>query len=176
MRQVSTSSAPQAVLLLCLALAAGCTVTTVAPGDSGPISPAPASADCPAPPGLAADSSALLALINAERVGAGLSAVRLSPALSAVAQQHACDNAARSSTSHQGSDGSDLSARLRRGGIAISLAAENTGLGFSSPEAAFAWWMGSPDHRANILLPQITQIGIGKAQGAKTAWVINFIR
>jgi uncharacterized protein YkwD len=102
--------------------------------------------------------------------------VRLSPALSAVAQQHACDNAARASTSHQGSDGSDLSERLRRGGIQAQLAAENTGLGFTSPESAFAWWMASPGHRANILLAQITEIGVGEADGSKPAWVINFLK
>lgn len=61
-------------------------------------------------------------------------------------------------------------------GITVQLAAENTGLGFTSAESAFAWWMASPDHRANILLARITEVGIGEADGVKPAWVIDFLQ
>lgn len=170
----------RAIFLVCMALTPGCVTipqtTTFYPEDSAPYGPAPAMAGCPTPQRTPSDAAAIVALINAERSTNGLGSVRLSPALSAVAQQHACDNAARSSTSHQGSDGSDLSERLRRGGIQARLAAENTGLGFTSPASAFAWWMASPDHRANILLAQITEVGVGEADGAKPAWVIDFLQ
>lgn len=178
MRYASSRPVHHAILLFGMALMAGCVTATQStasyPEDSRPHGPTPAS--CQVPQRTASDAAAVLALINAERRNSGLGSVRLSPALSAVAQQHACDNAARSSISHQGSDGSDLSERLRRDGFTVHLAAENTGLGFTSPERAFAWWMASPDHRANILLSQITEIGIGEADGAKPAWVIVFLK
>lgn len=172
MWQIIIGPVRAAVVLLSMAVLVGCVTTQTTSTPTG--SSGMATASCPAPQGAAADAAILLSLINAERAKAGVGSVRLSPALSAVAQGHACDNAARSSTSHTGSDGSDLSARLRRGGVSVGVAAENTGLGFASPEAAFAWWMASPAHRANILLGRITEIGVGQAEGAKTAWVINF--
>jgi uncharacterized protein YkwD len=94
-----------------------------------------------------------------------------------MAQKHACDNAAAQSISHVGSDGATLPERLRREGLRVRHAAENTGLGFATPQAAMAFWMGSPGHRANILAPEATQIGIGQADGgARPTWVVNFIR
>jgi uncharacterized protein YkwD len=180
MRHLSCYPLHRVIFLLCLALAPGCATvpqtTTHYPEDSKPYGPAPDAASCPTPARTASDAAEIVALINAERGKNGLGPVRLSPKLSAVAQQHACDNAARSSTSHQGSDGSDLSERLRRGGIQPQLAAENTGLGFTSPARAFAWWMASPAHRANILLKGITEIGVGEADGAQPAWVIDFLQ
>jgi uncharacterized protein YkwD len=114
--------------------------------------------------------------MNTERALAGLPAVRLSSSLSTVAQRHACDIAARQTTSHEGSDGSTLAERLQRGGIAISFAAENTGLGFDTPQLAMAGWMSSPGHRANILAPQVMQIGLGQADGVpRPTWVLNFV-
>ena len=135
--------------------------------------PAPATSHCPASPDAAAFQAQILGYTNALRAQNGLPALRAAPALARVAQAHACDNAARGSYAHEGSDGSTLANRLKRGGYPIRRAAENTGLGFAgSPDKMFAFWQGSPLHRANLLDPDVTELGLGLAEGAKPAWVL----
>lgn len=114
----------------------------------------------------------VVARVNAQRQAAGLPPLRASRTLARVAQAHACDNAARGVYSHVGSDGSDLGTRLQRGGYALRVAAENTGLGFDEADRAVAFWMQSPKHRANILNARVTEIGVGLAQGARPSWVM----
>ena len=146
------------------------------PIDHQPTRPWPASAHCPTPTQAASERRTLLALMNAARAKAGLAALTLDPAITAVAQPYACENAARMSISHVGSDGSDLPERFRRGGLKASLEAENTGLFGADAQYAFKWWMNSPHHRANILRPQVTRVGIGvAAAGRHTAWVVDFL-
>src|SRR5919109_1185606 len=53
---------------------------------------------------------------------------------------------------------------------------ENIAAGYPTPEAVVAGWMSSPGHRANILSPNFTEIGIGLAQGGKygSYWTQDF--
>ena len=149
--------------------------TTTDPAEARPVTAWPASATCPIPPDSAANARTLAALINSARTDQGLPPLHLSAPLSEVAHRHACDNAAHQTTSHTGSDGSTLQTRLDRGPLPYAIAAENTGLGFAAPETAFAFWMQSPGHRANILAQDITQLGIGQANGTPSpTWVLNF--
>ena len=113
--------------------------------------------------------------MNAARASTGLGALTVDPALTVTAQTHARENAARQSLDHVGSGGSDLLKRFGRSGLAPGLAAENTGVGYATAEAAFAGWMASPKHRENILRPQITVVGIGLAVGATPVWVVDFL-
>ncbi|EEG77460.1 cell wall-binding repeat-containing protein [Dethiobacter alkaliphilus] len=46
-------------------------------------------------------------------------------------------------------------------GISYTRAAENLAAGFLSPQTLVNAWMNSPGHRANILNPNLTHIGIG---------------
>jgi uncharacterized protein YkwD len=117
----------------------------------------------------------VIAAVNAERAGAGLPPLKANARLTRAAQGHACDNAARGSYSHTGSNGSDLTARLRNAGYRFRAAAENTGRGFGTPDRAVDWWMNSPGHRANILMRGVREIGVGVAMGdGKAHWVLNF--
>lgn len=134
---------------------------------------APASSRCKAPARAGSMGSVVIAQVNAQRKAQGLSPLRSSPKLMKAAQAHACDNAARGVYSHYGSDGSDLSARIRRTGYQIRIAAENTGMGFDDPARLVAFWMKSPGHRSNILNPRVTEVGVGLADGVRPAWVIN---
>lgn len=131
---------------------------------------------CPRPTRTEGEAKALLSAINQVRRGKGLPALRLSAKLSKVAQSHACDNAARNSYSHTGSDGSDLRIRLKRGGYRLRAAAENTGIGFASVDRAMNFWLNSPKHRANILNPSVTELGVGLADGTRPAWVLVMAR
>lgn len=150
-------------------------VTMVYPKHADP-GQAPRSANCPVPARSASDTARMVVLINAQRAAHGLSALRSSGKLAQAAHAHACDNAARAVYSHVGSDGSDLGARLRRSGYRMTTAAENTGLGFDSPEKMVGYWMASAGHRANILNPNITELGLGQADGHRPTWVLDFGR
>ena len=121
---------------------------------------------CPVPAGANAASAEIVRLINAERAKARLPALRASGKLDRAAQTQACDNAARRVFSHVGSDGSDLATRLKRSGYRYRTASENTGRGFAEAARMVNYWMQSPGHRSNILLPRTREIGVGLALSA----------
>lgn len=133
-------------------------------------------AACDVPADAAAMQEELLEHLNAERRAAGLSTLKLSSKLDKAAQGHACDNAARRSISHEGSDGSTLKTRLKRVGYSLKTAAENTGRGFASGARAVEWWMNSDKHRTNILLRKARDVGIGiaisDAPDNKVHWIL----
>ena len=163
------------LLVLCLMLPACVTVTLRSSAPTVPDArPSPATATCPVPARSAADAPRLVSLINAERARAGLAALTLSPALSAVAHAFACEAAARGDIGHTGSDGSTLRERLARGGLASRMAAENNAAGQRLPEAVLDDWMASPHHRENILRPDARQIGVGQADGPWPVWITDF--
>ncbi len=138
-----------------------------------PARPWPGPATCPTPAQAPGDAARVLALVNAERARAGLGPLRPAPALGAAAQRFACDLAAQGRLSHRGSDGSSLSERLARQGLAASFVAENVAAGQDSPEWVVAEWMASPHHRANILRPNLTQLGLGLAISDQPYWVLD---
>ena len=153
---------------------AGC-VPVVIPQDAAqPLRDQPALANCPVPARSATDVPQVVALMNAERARAGLAPLILSAKISAVAQAFACENAARGSITHTGTDGSNLTERLRRGGVAASMVSENTAALYGTPAGAVAAWMASPPHRANILRPNARAVGVGQADGTRAAWVVDF--
>jgi uncharacterized protein YkwD len=58
--------------------------------------------------------------------------------------------------------GSDFAARITAAGYRWSVAGENIATGFATPASVMNAWMHSPDHRANILNPAYTDIGVGE--------------
>jgi uncharacterized protein YkwD len=50
--------------------------------------------------------------------------------------------------------------RIRQVGYDAKVAAENIGAGYHTLAEAFSGWRDSPPHRANMLLPGVTRIGI----------------
>ena len=154
--------------LLPLGLAAqlaGCVVVPV-PVPAG-MGVAPRPVDLSAPPHACpvSDETAMvgapgLAALNAARASAGLSALELSPRLTRVAQNHACDQAVTMKMSHVGADGADLRKRMDRGGVAGNAWAENVGMGLPTVQAMVEAWMNSPGHRANIQTPRDGAVGL----------------
>ena len=64
--------------------------------------------------------------------------------------------------SHTSSDGSTVGERVTNQGYSWSWVGENIYAGSSAtPQSAFDWWMNSAPHRANLLSPNYTDIGIG---------------
>lgn len=94
-------------------------------------------------------AEALVALTNDERVSAGLPPLIVDAGLTEVGRQRAADIVA--DYSHAG-----LAARCGWCGENINQTA-----GTDPVQRLFAGWMNSPSHRANILRPETTRIGIG---------------
>jgi uncharacterized protein YkwD len=115
---------------------------------------------------VAALDAGILERLNAIRVANGLGPLRLNASLSAAAGFHSRELASGGYFSHESADGTVFWKRIERwyaqprtGSWAVG---EN--LLWSSPgiDAAHAItvWMGSPEHRANILDPSWREIGI----------------
>lgn len=103
----------------------------------------------------------LLALTNLERQRQGLSPLKLSTNLNQAAQRHAEDLSRNRIFSHTGSDGSQMSDRVRAAGYRFSYVGENIAAGNSTPGLTIQQWMNSPGHRSNILKGEFTEVGFG---------------
>ncbi|EFC82489.1 CAP domain-containing protein [Parafrankia sp. EUN1f] len=138
--------------------ASGRSVPVPAFGRSAPVPP-------PAAPG---DVLAeVLALTNAERARAGLAALTAEPRLAAAAARHSADMAARGFFAHDTPEGISVADRVRAAGYDYSVVAENIAAGQRTAREVVAGWMDSPGHRANILRPQVRQLGVGRVEGGE---------
>ena len=70
-------------------------------------------------------------------------------------------------------DGRNFEDRIRVSGYPFARAAENVGYERNKPDPAAAMmtdWKNSTGHRRNMLIPEITEIGVGAAQGRSGRW------
>jgi len=102
---------------------------------------------------------------NAERVRRGLRALTVDQRLAAAAQAHSADMVRRAFFAHESPDGRQVWDRAVAAGYAYRKVAENIAAGQRTAEEVVRGWMGSPGHRANILDSDLTQIGVGRADG-----------
>lgn len=107
----------------------------------------------------------LLDLTNKARIDQGLQPLHWDPALAAAAQAHAQKMFDQHSLSHQLPGEPDLQTRAAQAGTHFRVIAENVAMG-NGAEGAQKEWMNSPPHRANILDPKLTDIGIGVVEHA----------
>ncbi len=112
--------------------------------------------------------------INRARMNAGLPPLALHPLLNQAAQNHVNDMIATYTYSHTGSDGSDVGTRVARTGyVANGWTGENW-VAQGDAANALSWWLNSSVHRANILNPNWTELGIGSGMHAD-GWGIVFV-
>lgn len=102
-------------------------------------------------------------LTNLERRKEGLLPLKISEGLMKGAQSHAEDMAANGYFSHTGRDGSRFSARCEKAGYKGFARGENIAMGAADPAHLVGLWMESPGHKANILKPDVNEIGVGFA-------------
>lgn len=116
----------------------------------------------------------VLDLVNAERVKAGLSELKLDADVTAAANVRARE--IQQSFSHTRPNGSSFSSALTEQGISYRRSGENIAWGQKSPEQVMNGWMNSAGHRANILNANFENIGIGYYQDANGTnyWVQLF--
>jgi Uncharacterized protein with SCP/PR1 domains len=137
------------------------------PRDSQPIqSPAPDSGvDQNAPAkDLTADENYILQRVNAERAKAGLGALQIDNRLLQTARAKSQDMIAHGYFDHQSPVLGSPFDQMKKAGITYRYAGENIA-GNSSAADAMVSWMNSSGHRANILNPNYTRIGIGVVNG-----------
>jgi len=66
---------------------------------------------------------------------------------------------------------------MKKYGISYTTAGENIAAGQTTPEEVVQAWMNSEGHRANILNPNYTAIGVGYVKGGSygSYWTQDFI-
>ncbi|WP_327726424.1 CAP domain-containing protein [Streptomyces sp. NBC_00487] len=128
------------------------------------------------PDGLRRTATEVITLTNAERAAAGLPPLAPDPLLTDAAQAHSADMVARAFYAHTSPDGSEPWHRAAAAGSTRRSIGENIACGQRSAAEVVRGWMNSPGHRANILKPGFTHIGIGFAGGgaAGTYWTQLF--
>lgn len=129
-----------------------------------------------APGDLARTAAEVVDLTNRERAGAGLPPLAADPLLTKAAQAHSADMVARAFYSHTSPEGGKPWDRAAAAGCRRHSIGENIACGQRSPAEVVRGWMDSPGHRANILKPDFTHLGIGFAGGgpAGTYWTQLF--
>ncbi|ABW33170.1 CAP domain-containing protein [Acaryochloris marina] len=105
----------------------------------------------------------LLDLVNQERESRGLRPLQLSQNLDQAADQHSARMATGDFFAHRDPQtGTSAGDRIEAAGYTgWSTWGENIAAGQATPEAVLNAWMGSSGHRANILNPNFTHMGIG---------------
>jgi uncharacterized protein YkwD len=110
--------------------------------------------------------SGVLADVNAIRAQHHLVPLRLSVQLSDAARQHTQEMGADGYFAHNSVDGSAFWKRVQRFYASARFGYWSVGENLLwsspdvSPESALNMWMGSPEHRANLLSPRWREIGV----------------
>jgi len=120
------------------------------------------------------DAEAAASMISGYRKNNGLPEVTLDPDLTRMAQAQAELMAKRDKLEHNIKK--PFVARLKTAGYNAKSAAENIGAGYHTLAEAFSGWRDSAPHRANMLLPGATRIGIAAvpapASKYKVYWML----
>jgi len=103
-------------------------------------------------------------LLNRARLAAGLPRLTSNTALAAVAAAHAEEMAVGGWFGHVGADGRTVGGRVRAAGVPYRVVGENLALA-GTVDIAHQGLMASPGHRANILGPDFTYVGIAVLEG-----------
>lgn len=110
-------------------------------------------------------SQDLLTLTNQQRAQAGLRPLQLDSQLSAAATAKMQDMFARGYWAHFGPNGESPWDFIRAAGYNYVYAGENLARGFTTSGDVVNAWMASPDHRANMLSSNYTDVGFAVGDG-----------
>lgn len=135
------------------------------------LSACPAAAAAPAPLDDAYETR-IVQLVNAHRAAAGLRRLAVSPCADRFAEDWSATMARTSAVRHRSSLGTVMTA------CRATAVGENIAYGGVTADQMMAMWMGSPGHRANILDPRFTHLGVGavKTSVGRTYGTQDFLR
>jgi len=116
-------------------------------------------------------------LVNQERAKNGLKPLTMNSNLNKTATLKSQDMAKLNYFDHTSPTYGSPFNMMRNYGISYRTAGENIAMGQTTPEQVMQGWMNSPGHRANILNPSFTQIGVGVAKNSSGTlyWTQQFI-
>jgi uncharacterized protein YkwD len=120
--------------------------------------------------GAQVDAAAAASMISGYRKNNGLGAVTVDPLLMKLAAEHAQVMASRDRLDHD--VGRNFNQRIAGSGYDAKTAYENIGAGYHTLAEAFSGWRGSAGHRANMLRPDVTQIGIAAAYAPRSKYKV----
>jgi uncharacterized YkwD family protein len=123
----------------------------------------------------------VFALVNEERIQAGLLPLSRLEILFEVAEIKALDMRDNNYFDHVSPTYGTPGQLLTQYGVEWTAYGENIAAGQRTPAAVMEAWMNSPGHRANILSPKFTHLGVGYAPGTsdsryRSYWVQEFVR
>lgn len=129
-----------------------------------PAPPPPVAVPTTKPP--ASWQSTMVSSINAQRSAAGAPKVSTCGALNRTAQAYAEVLISTGNIDHTGPDGSSLKERVAASGyLGWSMIGENLAAGQGTVDEVMGDWLESAGHRENILRPEFTHVGLGRARG-----------
>jgi uncharacterized protein YkwD len=120
----------------------------------------PVPADSPAARAFAQQT---VALVNAARRDAGLMPLLENTVLTQIAQNYSQRMATEGFYGHEDPQGQDVTDRINQSGYLAQMNAENIAGGQPDPATVVDGWLNSPGHRANIMNPDLAEIGAGYA-------------
>lgn len=163
--------------LLLVVLMSACAVQKPRPTAPAPVPPPTTD---PTPPSINVNGleKKVVDATNAFRAQNGLSVLKTKVQLIVVAQNHARNMARQDKfgdTDQNGHvlDGHSFEYRIEKSGYPFERAAENVGFQRVHGDPATAMmedWKHSSGHRRNMLTPELTEIGVGAAQGKSGRW------
>jgi hypothetical protein len=106
---------------------------------------------------------------NQERARVNAPALKWSERLAIAARLHSGEMAKQKDLSHQLNGEPAFTERLSERGAHFSAAAENIGYA-EDADGLQSGWMRSPPHRANLLDPKYTEMGVGIARSGNRLW------
>jgi uncharacterized protein YkwD len=116
----------------------------------------------------------VLELTNQFRAQNGVAPLRLNAELNAASLNHSKNMALQDFFSHTGKDGSSAGDRMRQVGYTSNAWGENIAAGYATPEQVVQGWINSPGHRANMLNPSFTELGVGYYYLASDTGSVNY--
>ena len=112
---------------------------------------------------LSGAESGLLRAVNQARAAHGLHGVRVDSTLTRAARSHSSEMLRGNYFAHGAFRTRMIAFRVRGPFVGENLA-WGTG-SYATPQTVIEEWLNSPAHRANLLRPSFTRIGIGAVQG-----------
>lgn len=113
-------------------------------------------------------------LTNQYRAANGVAPLQLNLELNAAALNHSQDMALQDYFGHTGLNGSTSASRMNQVGYSSSSYGENIAAGYTTPEEVVQGWISSDGHRANLLNPSFTEVGVGYYYLANDTGVNNY--
>lgn len=120
----------------------------------------------------------VIELVNVQRSKAGLQLIKANWQVARVARYKSQDMINKGYFSHTSPTYGSPFDMMQSFGIKFSSAGENIAMGQRTPEEVMNGWMNSPGHRANILSPSYTELGVGLAKDSqgRCYWTQMFIK